>query len=119
MWWPPNKEDVSDYIYDSSNSFNRRKWAQNEETGWMIILIGTSLLLGIWELLQLRLFNAAMAGLFILLLLWIWKTGIIKRFYMEGVWILYALITLPFIPVIEFYLRFIKQHQNQTEADDE
>jgi hypothetical protein len=104
MWWPPTREDVP------SEGFNEEKWAKSEETGWMIVLISITTIVWIWEILNFRLTNVFIITLVIIALATIWKLGVIRKLYTEGLWLLYSVATLPWAPFIELYL-YIKNRQ--------
>lgn len=102
MWWPPDKEKTSSIAPDGD--FDKDTWAKNEETGWMIILIGSSIILWIWEFINFRLYNVLFITIFIAILSGIWKSGVIQELYTNGVWILITILSIPFIPLIELYI---------------
>lgn len=109
MWWPPNQKDSPTVIFDSDRAFDKEEWAKTQEFGWMIVLLGFMILVGIWEAINFRLYN--LTGILVLMAIagGIWKLGIIYKLYINGLWILYCLFTLPLAPFIELYL-YIKEN---------
>lgn len=105
MWWPPSREDIP------SDNFDEEKWAKSEETGWMIVLISITTIVGIWEILNFRLTNVLIITLLIILLVTIWKLGVIKKIHTEGLWVLYSIATIPWAPFIEIYLYIKKKRE--------
>lgn len=104
MWWPPDKDEVPITKFISDRSFNRDDWAETEELGWMVVLIGSSISFGLWEAINFRFDNVLLILLTIFILSAVWKAGVIRYFYKNGVWILYSAFTLPLIPLIELYI---------------